>query len=56
MIRLFSDLLERVYFTKIANYHGEKITEGPPAAVRADPRVIAALLGRADRGSDDAGA
>ena len=34
--------------------HGEKIAEGPPDAIRADPRVIAALLGRADRGSDDA--
>jgi len=34
--------------------HGEKIAEGPPAAVRADARVIAALLGRAERGSDDA--
>jgi len=27
--------------------HGEKIAEGPPDAVRADPRVLAALLGRA---------
>lgn len=40
MIRLFSDLLERVYFTKIANDHGEKITvlkdavEGDQATVR----------------------
>ena len=34
--------------------HGEKIAEGPPAAVRADARVIAALLGRAEGGSDDA--
>jgi ABC-type branched-subunit amino acid transport system ATPase component len=26
--------------------HGEKIVEGPPAAIRDDPRVLAALLGR----------
>jgi len=34
--------------------HGEKIAEGPPEAVRVDTRVIAALLGRAERGRDDA--
>ena len=26
--------------------HGERIAEGPPATVRDDPRVLAALLGR----------
>ncbi len=30
--------------------HGMKIAEGPPEAIRADPRVIAALLGSAERG------
>jgi len=34
--------------------HGEKIAEGSPEAIRGDARVLAALLGRAERGSDDA--
>jgi phospholipid transport system substrate-binding protein len=45
--RLFSDLLERVYFTKIAAYNGEKITvfkdsvDGDQATVRT--RIVTAL-------------
>jgi phospholipid transport system substrate-binding protein len=44
--RLFSDLLERVYFTKIATYNGEKITvlkdsvDGDQATVRT--RIVTA--------------
>ncbi len=32
--------------TVVVMDHGEKIAEGPPAAIRSDARVLAALLGR----------
>lgn len=39
--------LGRLADRAIAMHHGSKIVEGPPAAVLADPQVVAAYLGQA---------
>jgi branched-chain amino acid transport system ATP-binding protein len=42
VMRAIRDLSDRI----VVLFHGEKLTEGPPAAVLHDPDVVAAYLGR----------